>query len=155
MRFRTASVRDQDLKRGDAAAAVGGRNEVLGDDALERPGELHPDLPLLGGRETRRLTTVDRLRCTLRMQRCEHEVDRSRRRSNAVEIVSRSRIFADEDDVGIFNGRAARSASANVVASGRARAGFTMHEAVPVQELDRVFDRKDVLVPRLVDVCEQ
>ena len=47
-------VGQEDLERGDAALAVGGRKEGLGDDALERRGDLHADLLLLGGRGRRR-----------------------------------------------------------------------------------------------------
>ena len=112
-------------------------------------GELHPDLALLGGREHVD-HTVDRLRRALRVQRREHEVPGlggGQRSRDRLEVAH----FADEDDVGIFaQGRAKRLGERR-----RVRAELALvHDArpVPVQELDRILDREDVLVPSLVDV---
>ena len=44
--------RDEHLAGDDAARAVGGRQQLLGDDPLERDRELHPDLVLLRGGKT-------------------------------------------------------------------------------------------------------
>ena len=65
--------RDEHLGGDAAALAVGGGQQLLGDDALERDRELHANLVLLGGREHVD-DAVDGLRRVLRVQRGEHEV---------------------------------------------------------------------------------
>ena len=70
--------RDEDLAGGDAAGAVGGRQQLLGDDALQRDRELHADLLLLLGREDVD-DAVDRLRRVLGVERREDEVAGLRR----------------------------------------------------------------------------
>src|SRR5215213_5323681 len=93
-------VRHQDLERRHAAAAVGGRDQVLRHDTLERRGELHADLVLLGGRE-RIDDAVDRGGRALRVQCREHQMARLRggeRRRDRLEVTH----LADEDDVGVL-----------------------------------------------------
>ena len=107
---------------GDAAAlAVGGRQQRLGDDALEADRELHADLALLGGREDVD-DAVDRLRRVLGVQRGEHEVagfGRGQRGADRLHVAH----LADEDHVRVLAQRglqAEREASAR---PGRSRAG--------------------------------
>ncbi len=64
---------------------------------------------------------------------------------SAVEIVSRSRISPTRITSGSWRS-AARSASAKLGVSGPISRWLTMQLPVPVQELDRVLDREDVLV---------
>src|SRR4051794_21602792 len=65
--------RHEDLGGHDARRAVGGRDELLGHDTLERDRELHADLVLLVGGEDID-DAVDRLRRALRVERREDEV---------------------------------------------------------------------------------
>ena len=73
-------VRQQDLERGDAALAVRGRQQRLRDDALQRAGELDPDLLLLLGREDVD-DAVDRRRARSACAACRRRGGRSRPRS--------------------------------------------------------------------------
>src|SRR5439155_5034433 len=66
-------VRQEDLERRNASLPVGRRQQRLGDDALERAGDLNPDLLLLLGWEDVD-DPVDRRGGALRMQRSEDEV---------------------------------------------------------------------------------
>src|SRR3954453_12647984 len=95
--------RDEHLAGHDAPAPVGGREELLGDDALERHRELHADLLLLLGRE-RVDDSVDRLRRILGMERREYEVARLSRGKggrHGLEVAH----LADEDHVGVLTER--------------------------------------------------
>ena len=114
-------VGDEDLERRDAAAAVGRRHEVLGDDALQRRRELDADLPLLVGREHVD-HAVDRLRSALRVQRREDEVaglGGGQRGRDRLEVAH----FADEDHVGVLAQRSAQRVRERRARPGRARAG--------------------------------
>ena len=115
-------------------------------------GELHAHLVLLLGREDVD-DAVDRLRRALGVQRREDEVpglgggERGRDRLEVAHL-------ADEDHVGVLAQRRAER-----LGEGR-RVGADLAlvddaALVPVQELDRVLDREDVLVPGVVDVVEQ
>src|SRR5512132_2219113 len=145
-------VGHQHLERSRAAELVGGRHEGLRDDALERRRELHAHLALLlGGEDVD--DAVDRGRRALGVQRREHEVpglgcgERGRDRLEVAHL-------ADEDHVGVLAQRGAkpfgerRRVLADLALVDDAR-------AVVVQELDRVLDGEDVLVPGAVDVVEK
>ena len=69
---------------------------------------------------------------------------------SAVEIVSRSRISPTRITSGSSR-RAARRPSAKSVASAPTSRWLTMQRLVPVQELDRVLDREDVVLALAVD----
>ena len=128
--------------------AVGGREQRLRDDPLERGGELHPDLSLLGGREDVD-DAVDRARRALRVQGREHEVTglgRGQRGRDRLEVAH----LADEDHVGVLAERAAQRLGESL----RVGADLALvHDRglVLVEELDRVLDRDDVQRPALVD----
>ena len=135
-------VGEQDLETGHPPQAVGGREEGLGHDALERVRELHAYLLLLRGREDVD-DAVDRARRTLRMQRRKDEVtglgggERGRDRLEVTHL-------AEEDHVRVLPQRRAqrlgeaRSVSADLALRNDAA-------LVPVHELDRIFDREDVM----------
>ena len=93
-------VGKEDLERGDPAHAVGRRDERLGDDALERAGELDADLVLLLGREDVD-DAVDRLRRALGVQRREDEVAGLGRRERGRDRLEVAHL-ADEDHVGVL-----------------------------------------------------
>ena len=92
------------------------------------------------------MIAVDRLRRALGVQRREDEVaglGRGQRGRDRLEVAH----LADEDHVGVLTQRGAKS-----LGEGR-RVGADLAlvddaRAVPVQELDRVLDREDVLVAR-------
>ena len=115
-----ARGRDEHLGRDAAALAVGGRDQRLGDDALEADRELGADLALLGGREDVD-DAVDGLRRVLGVERGEDEVaglGRGQRRADRLHVAH----LADEDHVGVLAQRGLE-ASAKDGASRRARAG--------------------------------
>ena len=114
-------VREQDLERGDAALAVGGRQQRLRDDALERAGDLHADLLLLLGREDVD-DAVDRRRRALRVQRAEDEVaglGGGQRGRDRLEVAH----LADEDHVGVLAERGAQRVGEATSRPCRSRAG--------------------------------
>src|SRR4051794_9806938 len=128
---------DEALGRDSTALAVRGLRERLADDALQRAGELDPDLLLLVRREDVD-DTVDRLRGVLRVQGGEDEVTglgRGQRDGDRLEVTH----FADQDDVGVL--------AQHVLQCVLERPGVLPHLAlvdqarlVAVQELDRVLD---------------
>ena len=144
-------VRNQDLERSHAATAVGRRHQSLRDDTLERAGELHAHLVLLLGGEHVD-DAVDRLGRTLGVQGREHEVPRLGRgqcRADRLEIAH----LADEDHVRVLAQRCAqRLGERRCVATDLALVDDAI--SVPVQELDRILDREDVLAARAVDQVE-
>ena len=114
-------VRQQDLERGDAALAVGGREQRLRDDALQRAGEHDPDLLLLLGREDVD-DPVDRARRALRVQRAEHEVaglGGGERGADRLEVAH----LADEDHVRVLAERGAQGLAEAGGVHARSRAG--------------------------------
>ena len=118
--------------------------QLLGADALQRRGELHPDLLLLV-RGEHVDDAVDRLRRVLGVQRREHEVAglrRGQRGRDRLEVAH----LTDEDDVGVL--------AQHVLQRVGERVRVLPHLAlvderalVRVQELDRVLDRHDVHAP--------
>ena len=146
-----ARRRDQHLGGDAAAAAVGGRDQRLGDDALEADRELRADLALLGRREDVD-DAVDRLRRVLRVERREDEVAglrRGQRRADRLHVAH----LADEDHVGVLaQGGLERHRERLGVAADLALVDDAA--LVAVEELDRVLDRHDVLVARLVDLVD-
>ena len=132
--------------------AVGGRDEVLGDDALERRRELHAHLLLLrGGKGVD--DAVDRLRRALGVKRREDEVTRlggGERGRDRLEVAH----LADEDHVGVLAQRGAKAFREGR----RVLADLALVDdaaLVVVEELDRVLDREDVLRARAVDAVDQ
>ena len=114
-------VEEEDLERAHAARAVRLRQQRLGDDALERVGELHPHLVLLRGREDVD-DAVDRARRALRVQRREDEVaglGRGQRGRDRLEVAH----LAEEDHVGVLAERAAQRVGEAESRPGRSRAG--------------------------------
>ena len=115
-------------------------------------GELHAHLALLlGGEDVD--DAVDRGRRALGVQRREHEVpglgcgERGRDRLEVAHL-------ADEDHVGVLAQRGAQA----VGERRRVLADLALVDdarPVVVQELDRVLDGEDVLVPGAVDVVEE
>ena len=145
-------VGHEDLQRRGAAAPVGGRDEVLRDDSLERRGELHAHLLLLPGGEGVD-DAVDRLRRALGVQRREDEVARlggGQRGRDRLEVAH----LADEDHVRVLAERGAQALGERR----RVLADLALvDDAAPVvvQELDRILDRQDVLRARPVDPVDQ
>ena len=80
--------------------AVGGGQQLLGHDPLERDRELHAHLLLLGGGNTSMMRSTVCAR-VLRVQRGEHEVaglGRGQRGRDRLEVAH----LADEDHVGVL-----------------------------------------------------
>jgi hypothetical protein len=124
MRFRTASSGKQDLERCDAPDTVGGRQERLRDDSLERVRDHDAHLLLLL-RCKDVDDAVDRRRRALRVQGAEDEVPGLRsgeRGGDRLEVAH----LADEDHVGVLAERAF-NASAKLDASGPISRWLTMH----------------------------
>ena len=145
-------VGDQDLERGDTPTPVGSGDEVLRHDSLQRGCKLYANLALLFRGEGVD-DAVDRLRRTLGVQRREDEMSRLGGRQRGADRLEVAH-FADEDHVGVFAKRSAQRLAE------RRRVGAELAlvddaGAVPVEKLDRVLDREDVLVPRAVHVVEQ
>ena len=146
-----AAGHDEDLAAGDAAVAVRGADEALGDDALQRAGDHRARLRLLVGREEVD-DAVDRLRGVDRVQRREHEVaglGGGQRRVDRLLVAH----LADEDDVRVL----AQDAAQRALEGAGVHADLALVDdrvAVAVQELDRVLDRDDVLVHRPVHVVD-
>ena len=137
--------RHEDLAGGDAARAVQRRQQLLRDDALQGDRELHADLLLLLGREDVD-DAVDRLRRVLRVQGREDEVAGLRRGQRGVDRLQVAHL-ADEDHVGVLAQRALQRAGEGL----GVRPDLALVDdalLVPVQELDRVLDREDVLLAR-------
>ena len=135
-------VGDEDLERGDAALAVRRRDERLGDDTLQRARDLRADLILLRGRED-----VDRSGRSSRARSacaaCRRRGGRSRPRS-ARSRSSRGRASRRGGSRrGPGAARAKRAAEARRVGADLALVDDAA--LVPVQELDRVLDRDDVV----------
>jgi hypothetical protein len=120
----------------------------LGDDALERGCDLDAHLLLLrAGEDVDQ--TVDSRRRILRVKRGEDEVaglGRGERGRDRLEVAH----LAEEDHVGVL----AERAPERLGEADRIRADLPLvHDAalVAVKELDRIFDRHDVVLPRAVD----
>ena len=113
-------VREEDLEARDAAEAVGGRQQGLRDDALERVRELHAHLLLLRGREDVD-DAVDRARRALGVERREDEVaglgggERGRDRLEVAHL-------AEEDHVGVLAQRRAQRLAEASARRSRSRA---------------------------------
>ena len=151
IRFRTAGVSDEHLAARDPARAVGGRQQLLGHDALERDRQLHAHLLLLVRREDVD-DPVDRLRRVLGVKGREDEVaglGGGQRRRDRLEVAH----LADEDHVGVLTERGleAEREALRVVPD---LALVDDAALVPVQELDRVLDREDVLLAAAVDLVD-
>ena len=136
-------VREENLECGDAASAVGGREQRLRDDALQRAGDLHAHLLLLlAGEDVD--DAVDRSRRALRVQRAEHEVAglcSGERGSDRFEVAH----LADEDHVRVLAERGAqREPEARRVGADLALVDDAV--LVLVDELDGILDREDVVV---------
>ena len=133
-------VRDDDLERGDQAAADA-RDEPLADDAGERRRELHADLLLALGREH----VDDAVECGRRVvgvQRREHEVTGLGDRQRELDRLGVTHL-TDEDDVGVFTQRGAQRALERVGVEADL-ALVDRGALVLVHVLDRVLDREDV-----------
>ena len=109
------------LGRDAAAVAVGGREQRLGDDALEADRELGADLALLVGREDVD-DAVDGLRRVLGVERREDEVaglGRGQRRADRLHVAH----LADEDHVGVLAQRGLEAEREGLRVRARSRAG--------------------------------
>src|SRR5664279_2852023 len=120
-----------------ATTTVGGLAQCLADDALQRAGELHPDLLLLVGREHVD-DAVDRLGGVLGVQGGEDEVaglGGGERYRDGLQVPH----LTDEDDVGVLPQHVLEGVPEGV----RVLADLALVDhagLVPVQELDRVLD---------------
>ena len=150
IRLLIAPVDDQHFERRDAAAADLAAQR-LRDHALQRFRQHDPDLRLPIGRELID-DAVDGRRRRRRVQRAEHQVAGLRRLDrdrDGLEVAQ----LADQDDVRILAQRRAQRVLERV--------GVRAHLAlvdqallVLVDELDRILDRDDVILARLVDVVD-
>ena len=135
--------RHQHLAGDDAAHAVGGRQQLLGDDPLQGDRELGAHLALLLGREDVD-DAVDRLRGRLGVQGGEDEVaglGRGQRGGDRLQVAH----LADQDHVGVLSQGGAQ-AEGEVRGVGADLALVDDRALVLVQELDRVLDREDVVL---------
>ena len=148
MRFLTASSGKQDLHRRDSTRAVRTWQQGLRNDPLERGCDLDAHLLLLwAGEDVDQ--AVDRRRGVLGVKRGEDEVAGLGRRERGRDRLQVAHL-AEEDHVGVLAERAAE----RLGEADRIRADLPLvHDAalVAVQELDRVLDRHDVVLPRAVD----
>ena len=139
---------DHHFKRRHPAGTVHAGQQQLGDDRVDRGGQLGPDLLLLVGREGVH-DAVHRTGGARGVQRGEHEVAgfrRGDRRFHRFQVAH----FADENDVRVL----AEGAPEGLAERGDIHADFALGDdgfLVAVVILDRVFDRDDVAIARLVD----
>ena len=114
-------VGHEHLARHHAAGAVGGRQQLLGHDALQRDRQLHAHLALLVGGEHVD-DAVDRLGGVLGVQGREHEVaglGRGQGRGDRLEVAH----LADEDHVGVLAQGGLQGVARSSARRSRARAG--------------------------------
>ena len=140
--------RHQHLAGARRARAVGGREQLLGDDALQGDRELHPHLLLLVRRKDVD-DPVHRLGGGLGVQGGEDEVaglGRGQRGRDRLQVAH----LADQDHVGVLAQRGLQRAG-EVLRVGADLALVDEAALVAVQELDRVLDREDVILALLVD----
>ena len=143
--------RDQHLTGDDPPPAVGGWQQLLGDDSLQGDRELGAHLTLLLGREDVD-DPVHGLRRGLGVQGGEDEVaglGRGQRGGDRLQVAH----LADQDHVGVLAQR--RTQTEREV--GRIGADLALVDdraLVLVQELDRVLDREDVVLVLGVDHVE-
>ena len=143
--------RHQHLGGDGAPHPVGGRQQLLGDDALQGDRELRAHLALLLGREDVD-DPVDRLRGRLGVQGGEDEVaglGRGQRGGDRLQVAH----LADQDHVGVLSQGGAQ-AEREVGRVGADLALVDDRAFVLVQELDRVLDREDVVLLLFVDHVE-
>ena len=143
---------EQELDRGDAAAAVGARHELLQDDGVEGEGELLADLRLLARREDVD-DAVDCLRRVVGVQRRQHQVAglrRGQRRRHGLQVAH----LPHQQDVGVLAQRRPQRL--------REGAGVAPHldvldhrPARPVLVLDRVLDGEDVAGAGAVELADE
>ena len=151
MRFRTAS---SGIRISSAATRPGRRQSAQGSGS-RRPAAC-PRAARESGPAGRREDVddaVDRLRRALGVQGREHEVaglGGGQRGRDRLEVAH----LAHEDHVGVLAKRGAERI-ARTTSRRPELALVDDARAVPMEELDRILDREDVLVPRLVDVVEQ
>jgi len=135
-----------------ASVAVGGRDQLLGDDPLEGDGELDADLLLLGGREDVD-HAIDRLGGILGVQGGEDQVaglrggQRSRDRLQVTHL-------PDQDHVRVLAQRGLQGSSEGG-GVGAQLALVDQAALVLVEELDGVLDGHDVLFALLVDQVDE
>ena len=126
-----------------APGPVGGRDQLLGHDPLQRHGQLHPHLVLLRGGEHVD-DAVDRLGGVLGVERAEHEVPGLGRRQGGADRLEVAHL-ADQDHVGVL-AQGGLQGGPEALGVGAELALVDDALLVPVQELDRVLDREDVLL---------
>ncbi len=144
-------VGQHDLHRGDPPPAVGGGQQRLRDDTLDRRGELRADLSLLLAREDVD-DAVDRRRRAARVQRREDEMPRLRRRQRGGDRFEVPHL-AEQDHVGVL----AEGAAQSFGKPARVAADLALVDealAVAVEELDRILDRQDVRGTGPVDLVD-
>ena len=145
-----ARVHDHHLDRRDAAA-VDSREQALADDAAQHARHDRADLLLLGGGEELD-HAADRLGRVDRVHRREHEVARLGRLERGLRRLGVAEL-ADQDHVRVLAQRAAERLLERL---GVEPDLALVDDAgvVVVEDLDRVLDRDDVLLPRAVDVVD-
>ena len=145
-----AGVRDHDLDGRDAAA-VDLREQALADHAAQHAREDGADQLLLdGGEELHH--AADRLGGVDGVHRREDEVAGLRGREGGLGSLGVAQL-ADQDHVGVL----AEAAAERLREGGRVEADLALVDdaaVVAVDDLDRVLDRDDVLVPRAVHVVD-
>ena len=139
---------DEDFIGQHAVRAVGGRQQLLDDDALERVGELEDDL-FLGAAIEDPGDAFDRLGGAGRVQGAEHEVARFRSGERGHDGF-RFTHFPDHDDIGILPQDMCQG-SAERVGIGEQ---FLLHDdglLIDMHVFDRVFDGDDFAAALVVD----
>ncbi len=143
--------RHEHLGRHDAAGAVGVRQQLLGHDPLQGHRQLHPHLTLLVGGEHVD-DAVDRLGGVLGVQGGEHEVAGLGSGQGGGDRLQVAHL-ADEDHVGVL-AQSGLQRVAEALGVGAELALVDEALLVPVEELDRVLDRHDVLLAGGVDLVD-
>src|SRR5437764_1133075 len=142
---------DHDFDRGNAAFVVGAAHQALGNDGLQRGGELQTNLLLLGRRKDRD-NTLNGFGGVESVQGGEHKVagfggEQSGR--NGFEVAH----FADENHVRVLTKSGAQGGGE----VGGVDFDFALIDEaffIAVQELDGVFDGDDVVGARGVDAVD-
>jgi hypothetical protein len=146
------AVGDEQLAGQHAPAAVGRRQQILGDDPLQRIGQLHDDLPLRVAFEHAD-DPLQRVRDVGRVHGGQHEVARFRRRQRRGHGLMIAH-FAHHDHVRVLPQHVDQGA----IEGAHVGQHFLLHDDGPfvlMHKFDRVFDGDDLAAALAVDEIDQ